>query len=100
MSYIPTASLPNSGSGEAGHTLFWLTNYKAPDRLAWLPLIVSNSDVSLCDAPCEAPCVCLCAVLPVRIRMRRKAVKALVMHTKDSVRHLKDDDDEMLRGQI
>lgn len=38
------------------------------------------------------------AVLPVRIRMRRKAVKALVMHTKDSVRHLKDDDDEMLRG--
>ena len=40
------------------------------------------------------------AVLPVRIRMRRKAVKALVMHTKDSVRHLKDDDDEMLRGQI
>lgn len=32
--------------------------------------------------------------------MRRKAVKALVMHTKDSIRHLKDDDDEMLRGQI
>ena len=31
--------------------------------------------------------------------MRRKAVKALVMHTKDSIRHLKDDDDEMLRGQ-
>ena len=42
----------------------------------------------------------VCTVLPVRIRMRRKAVKALVMHTKDSIRHLKDDDDEMLRGQI
>ena len=31
--------------------------------------------------------------------MRRKAVKALVMHTKDSIQHLKDDDDEMLRGK-
>ena len=30
--------------------------------------------------------------------MRRKAVKAIVMHTKDSIQHLKDDDDEMLRG--
>ncbi len=39
------------------------------------------------------------AVLPVRIRMRRKAVKAVVMHTKDSIQHLKDDDDEMLRGK-
>jgi len=39
------------------------------------------------------------AVLPVRIRMRRKAVKAVVMHTKDSIQHLKDDDDEMLRGE-
>ena len=32
--------------------------------------------------------------------MRRKAVNALVMHTKDSIRHLRDDDDEMLRGQM
>ena len=31
--------------------------------------------------------------------MRRKAVKAVVMHTKDSIQHLKDDDDEMLRGK-
>lgn len=31
--------------------------------------------------------------------MRRKAVKAVVMHTKDSIQHLKDDDDEMLRGE-
>ena len=42
---------------------------------------------------------CMNAVLPVRIRMRRKAVKAVVMHTKDSIQHLKDDDDEMLRGE-
>lgn len=39
------------------------------------------------------------AVLPVRIRMRRKAVRALDNHTKESIQHLKDDDDEMLRGQ-
>ena len=39
------------------------------------------------------------AVLPVRIRMRRKAVRALDIHTKDSIQHLKDDDDEMLRGR-
>jgi len=45
------------------------------------------------------PCACMNAVLPVRIRMRRKAVKAVVMHTKDSIQHLKDDDDEMLRGK-
>lgn len=32
--------------------------------------------------------------------MRRKAVKAVVMHTKDSIQHLKDDDDEMLRGEL
>ena len=30
--------------------------------------------------------------------MRRKAVKSIVVHTKDSIQHLKDDDDEMLRG--
>ena len=30
--------------------------------------------------------------------MRRKAVRALDIHTKDSIQHLKDDDDEMLRG--
>lgn len=32
--------------------------------------------------------------------MRRKAVRAIVVHTKDSIQHLKDDDDEMLRGNL
>ena len=31
--------------------------------------------------------------------MRRKAVKALVSHTEESLQHLKDDADEMLRGE-
>lgn len=31
--------------------------------------------------------------------MRRKAVRSIIVHTKDSIQHLKDDDDEMLRGK-
>ena len=31
--------------------------------------------------------------------MRRKAVRSIIVHTKESIQHLKDDDDEMLRGK-
>lgn len=73
------------------------------DIALFLPVAASehghnqNRHVSMVtEVICQASL--LCAVLPVRVRMRRKAVRSIVIHTKDSIQHLKDDDDEMLRG--
>ena len=63
-----------------------------------------------CSAAQVAPPACLAgglltcadvcgAVATPHVRMRRKAVKALVSHTEESLQHLKDDADEMLRGE-
>lgn len=38
------------------------------------------------------------AVPNLKMRMRRKAVRALASHTGNSVRDLRNDEDEMLRG--
>ena len=39
-----------------------------------------------------------CAVPDLKMRMRRKAVRALASHTGNAVRDLRNDEDEMLRG--
>ena len=40
------------------------------------------------------------AVPDLKMRMRRKAVRALASHTGNAVRDLRNDEDEMLRGAL
>ena len=39
------------------------------------------------------------AVPDSKMRMRRRAVRALMSHTQNSIRDLRNDEDEMLRGE-
>ena len=43
--------------------------------------------------------LCVSAVPEGKLRMRRKAVAALAAHKQEGLQQLKDDPDEMLRGQ-
>ena len=38
------------------------------------------------------------AVPDTKMRMRRRAVRALMSHTQNAIRDLRNDEDEMLRG--
>lgn len=39
------------------------------------------------------------AVPDSKMRMRRRAVRALMSHTQNAIRDLRNDEDEMLRGE-
>lgn len=40
------------------------------------------------------------AVPDTKMRMRRRAVRALMSHTQNAIRDLRNDEDEMLRGAL
>ena len=89
------------------------------DRCLICPWLCSNRHVALraggvqneavlgtCDARASytkrarllRPRLRACAVPDLKMRMRRKAVRALASHTGNAIRDLRNDEDEMLRG--